>query len=324
MPADMTAVDLALAYDWDYDADFIRLCREDAERRGLATLTVSSSSLAEALASVASGGLAARFLLDRASSTSPEFLPFQKALVERGADVIDPVERLRWASDKATMHLEFITAGLVTPYTVILPPLSREEEIVVRAAELERLGRPFVIKPANTTGGSLGVIKGAAAFEDILRARREFREDKYLVQETVRPLERHGRRFWFRGFYSCGLVQCAWWDDLTHRYGELAADEVESYGLLPLYEIVSRIAGVCRLRFFSTEIALGRDGRFVVIDYVNEACDVRLQSSAVDGVPDALVRNIAASIVRYVGDRPGPPPREAGRDAGGPAERNRT
>jgi len=319
----MTAVDLALAYDWEYDADFIGFCAEEAKGLGLSALVVPPAGLAAALGGLASGDLAVRFLLDRAASTSPEFLPLQKALVERGVDVIDPVEALRWASDKATMHLEFITAGLLTPFTVILPPWSRAEAVDIRASDLERLGRPFIIKPANTTGGSIGVIKDAASLDDILRARRDYREDKYLVQEKVRPLERHGRRFWFRGFYSCGLIQCAWWDDLTHRYRELTSEEVESYGLLPLFEIVSRIAGVCRLRFFSTEIALGPDGRFVVIDYVNESCDVRLQSKAADGVPDALVRTIASSIVRYIGDRLRAPDPGSARSGGGPLERGR-
>lgn len=319
----MIQVDLALAYDWEYDADFIRLCREEAEALGLSFLAIPPSGLASALEAVSAGGLAVRFLIDRAASTSPEFLPLQRALAGRGADVLDPIDALRWASDKATMHLEFITAGLQTPFTVILPPASRVETVAVSAAELERLGRPFVIKPANTTGGSIGVIKDAGTLDDILRARREYRDDKYLVQEKVRPLERHGRRFWFRGFYSCGLIQCAWWDDLTHRYREVEAEEAESYGLFHLFEIVSRIAGVCRLRFFSTEVALGPDGRFVVIDYVNESCDVRLQSRAADGVPDALVRNIASSIVRYAGGRLPPPDPGPAPSARGPFERGR-
>jgi len=299
----MSAVDLALAYDWEYDADFIRLCEDEAEGFGLSTLTIPPPGLAAALAGLESGEIGIRFLFDRASSTTPDFLPLQRTLAGRGVDIIDPLEGLRWASDKATMHLEFITAGLLTPFTIILPPFNHSETAEIVRDEFERLGRPFVIKPANTTGGSIGVIKDALTLDDILRARCEYKDDKYLVQETIAPLERDGRRFWFRGFYSCGLVQCAWWDDLTHRYRELSADDVEGYGLLPLFEIVSRIAGVSRLRFFSTEIALTPDGRFIVIDYVNESCDVRLQSQAADGVPDALVRNIAAAIVRYVHGR---------------------
>jgi len=40
--------------------------------------------------------------------------------------------------------------------------------------------------------------------------------------------------------------------------------------------------------FFSTEIALAKDGRYVVVDYVNDPCDMRPQSKHFDGVPDTI------------------------------------
>jgi hypothetical protein len=46
------------------------------------------------------------------------------------------------------------------------------------------------------------------------------------------------------------------------------------------------------LEFFSSEIALTNDGLFVAVDYVNEICDMRLQSKHYDGVPDAIVAQI--------------------------------
>jgi hypothetical protein len=38
----------------------------------------------------------------------------------------------------------------------------------------------------------------------------------------------------------------------------------------------------------------------VVIDYVNEICDMRLQSQHYDGVLDEMVRKIAVQIVSHV------------------------
>jgi nicotinamidase-related amidase len=35
---------------------------------------------------------------------------------------------------------------------------------------------------------------------------------------------------------------------------------------------------------------------FVVVDYVNEMCDMRLKSQHPDGVPDHIVESIAASV----------------------------
>ena len=51
------------------------------------------------------------------------------------------------------MHLEFITNGLYVPYTIIISPYNKKKELELSLSELARLGRPFIIKPANTTGG---------------------------------------------------------------------------------------------------------------------------------------------------------------------------
>ncbi len=48
---------------------------------------------------------------------------------------------------------------------------------------------------------------------------------------------------------------------------------------------------------FSSEIALVPDGRFIVVDYVNDPLDLRLQSQTPEGVPDAIVRAIAERLL---------------------------
>lgn len=297
-----SSFDLAFSLDWEYDWDFFRLVEAEAGALGLRALAVSPSDVAARLEELRSDRLGFRVLLDRASPSSPEFLAFQTAAIGRGVDVIEPADKLRWASDKATMHLEFISHGIHTPYTLILPPFESAPEAPVRADELAPLGLPFVIKPANTTGGSLGVVESAATLEEAASARRAYPSDKYLLQEKIIPDERDGRRFWFRGFYILGRVLCTWWDDRTHVYAELAGPEMESYGLRPLEEIVRAIAGISGLRFFSTEIVRDVRGRFVAVDYVNETCDMRLQSLHADGVPDAVVRRTAARIAAYAAE----------------------
>jgi hypothetical protein len=137
-----------------------------------------------------------------------------------------------------------------------------------------------------------------------LTARLAYPADKYLLQEKIIPQDREGRRFWFRGFFVLGEAHCAWWDDQTHVYAELTAGDVERYELQPLAGIVRTVAAISGLRFFSTEIVRDVFGRFVSVDYVNEICDMRLQSKAVDGVPDAVVRKIASRIASYVAEGP--------------------
>jgi hypothetical protein len=115
------------------------------------------------------------------------------------------------------------------------------------------------------------------------------------------PETKDGRRFWFRGFYVLGEVYLAWWDDRTHLYEELGYDEAWAGGLVAIYAIVRAIARVSRLRFFSTEVAQNVRGQLLVVDYVNEICDMRLRSVHPDGVPDAVVARIADRLAAHAG-----------------------
>jgi len=60
------------------------------------------------------------------------------------------------------------------------------------------------------------------------------------------------------------------------------------------------IQEICQLDFFSTEIVVLPDGRSVVVNYVNEICDMRLRSRSADGVPDAVVQSITGSLAGFV------------------------
>jgi hypothetical protein len=304
--------DLAVTHDWEYDAAFVRLVAEAARDRGLTSLLVPPAEARRTLEEFRAGEVDFQVLLDRASGSSPEFAEMQALALERGRDVIDGLEKIRWASDKATMHLEFIAAGIHTPHTLILPSFAAEPHLRLTHASLDPLGVPFVIKPANTTGGSLGVIADAAGLTDVLAARRTFPTDKYLLQEKVMPEVRAGRRFWFRGFYVLGEVHLTWWDDRTHIYTELGYDDAARFGLVPIYGIVRDIARISRLRFFSTEVARDVRGRLVVVDYVNEICDMRLRSEHPDGVPDAVVGRIAGRVAAHAAGAAAPlrPPEE--------------
>ncbi len=296
---EIASYDLAISLDWEYDWDFVRLIEAASRGLGLRTLAISPADAAERLEEFRSGRLDFRVLFDRTAGSSSEFLELQAIAVARGREVIDPVERLRWASDKATMHLEFIAHGLHTPHTVILPSYESEKNPGLSPEDLAPLGSPFIIKPANTTGGSLGVVENALGVGDALAARLAFPSDKYLLQEKVIPEERDGKRFWFRGFFILDEVCCAWWDDRSHLYAELGDAQIAAYALEPIPAIVRTIAGISGLRFFSTEIVRDVRGRFLVVDYVNETCDMRLQSRHADGVPDAVARRIAFCIAAY-------------------------
>ena len=66
--------------------------------------------------------------------------------------------------------------------------------------------------------------------------------------------------------------------------------------------IASTIREICGLDFFSTEVVFTPAHVFIVVDYVNEMCDMRLKSRYDDGVPDRVVKAIAEELVGFVAD----------------------
>lgn len=291
--------DLALAYDWEYDRDFIDLLDSEATGMGMRVLQIGTAELPAVLGWLNDAEFGVRTMIDRASDTSPQFLDLQSGLQKRGTRIIDPLEALHWASDKATMHLEFIEQGLHTPYTQILPPFSQEPDFPLDDRQILPLGLPFVIKPANTTGGGQGVILTALTLDEVIQARRQYPHDKYLLQERVHAKSEGLNLFWFRAFFVAGWITFCWWNPDTHIYRMLLPHAVKPETFASLLTIMEQISRICRLTFFSSEIIINQSDQPVIVDYVNEICDMRLQSRHRDGVPDELVMAICKQLAGY-------------------------
>ncbi|MGB9592399.1 MAG: hypothetical protein ACPL1K_07765, partial [Candidatus Kryptoniota bacterium] len=238
--------------------------------------------------------------VDRASDVDDNCEELVNLLHHRHRYIINDPKQIKHASDKASMHLEFITAGIFVPYTIIISPYNRQREVKLSLSELARLGRPFIIKPANTTGGGIGVVTGAESLQDVIETRQHNRDDKYLLQEKIEPMIINGRRAWFRSFYACGKVFEVWWDDLTHVYERVTDSDYREYKLHEVSALTEKIHNVCGLDFFSTEVALTSNGKFIVIDYVNEMPDMRLKSLNYDGVPDNVVVDICRELAKGI------------------------
>lgn len=294
---------LAIAWNWEFDHDFIAGIEHECRQAGVSTYRVDPHNLHHTLADLRSGNRAFQALYDRASDADPGFLPLVQILQETALYLINPHHRVLHAIDKATMHLEFISRGIDVPSTIILPPFNEQRTISVPAPDLEKIGSPFVIKPANTTGGGTGVVLNATLIDHVMDARQHHKNDKYLLQQTIVPKDLDGKRGWFRVYFAFDEIIPCWWDDKTHRYSELTRAQEEMYDLGELRRIVSRIREIAKLDFFSSEIALTRDRKFVVVDYVNEVCDMRLQSRYDNGAPDAVVHRIEFLLARSVAAR---------------------
>ena len=307
MKATRQELDIAVAWNWELDREFLRCIDSAATARGLTTHFIDQQNLSETVSELQHDKLFFRVFLDRASDEDERFLPLANAIsrIARASGhhetlrIINPHDILRRASDKATMHLEFLSHSIHVPYTIIISPYSQRKEVELSLSELALLGRPFIIKPANTTGGGVGVVLGAESLKDVIETRQHHKNDKYLLQERIIPVELAQHRAWFRVFYAFGLVLPCWWNDQTHVYEELTPKDEEAFGLQPLRSVAATIQQICGLDFFSTEVAMTSAEKFVVVDYVNEMCDMRLQSSHADGVPDQVVFSIAEALVGF-------------------------
>lgn len=293
----MPIFDLCLAWDWQYDEDFARLLEYTCQQQGISFLHATPHNLDCILRSLELNEISIRSLLDRATDSSPQFYGLVEWARSHPVYRINPYGHARRAWDKAEIHRHLADAGIPTPYTIVLPSLMEDDSLI--PLEISALNDCFSIKPSHG-GGGRGVHNGASTWDQVISARLEFPEDQYLLQETIIPCEAESRQFWFRVIYCGGSLYPCWWDTRTHIYTQIMPEEEQAYALQQLQEITETIHRISKLHLFSTEIACTEPGRFVVVDYVNDPIDLRLQSKAREGVPDTIVTSIAARIVSMV------------------------
>ena len=292
----MKCYDLCLPWYWEYDDDFVCFISEACAARGLTLWQITPKNVLESITDLYTGQATFRALLDRANDEML-YEPIRRFAIQHHLRRINPPELSHWSEDKATMHLELIQAGLQTPHTILIAPFI--DQPILPEIDLTPLGERFVIKPA-IGGGGEGVTMNISTRDEIQRARIEFPEQKYLAQAHVNARILSEREAWFRVFYVGGDCWPCWWNPSTHVYAELTSDEERQFELAPVRQVTERIAQVCKLDWFSTEIALTEDGKFIVVDYVNDGIDTRIQSKALDGVPDHVMKSIAEKIVSLV------------------------
>lgn len=296
----MVIYDLCVAWNWEYDADFIGLIDQSCQSRGLSLLQIKPGNLPQVLNSLVEGEISCRAFFDRASDVDPQFLPLIQWVSADSIYSINAYELATHTWDKAEMHARLVSQGLCVPTTIILPPFIEQAELT--PFDLSSLGDQFTIKPSHGSGG-VGVMTNATSWEQVQSVRKENATDKYLIQAHVTPVQLDMHQAWFRVIYCAGKVYPCWWNPSSHIYAPVSEVDKSSYGLAPLDEIALEIASLCGLDLFSTEIAFTLDRQFVIVDYVNDQIDLRLQSSTPEGVPDAIVREIAALIVNHIADQ---------------------
>lgn len=292
----MEEFDLGVAWCWEFDRVMVSELEKYIQEKGLTIYQIAPYNLEETLGKLQNNQLRFKLFLDRASDQNEEFERLIQLVKTLGIKMLNDFDKALWSSDKATMHLEFLSAGIEVPYTIILSPLENEPDL--RVENLEKVGIPFVLKPAHGGSGE-GVVMDAKGVEDIIKAREEFWDDKYLIQQKIDPVDLFGKRGWFRVFYSCGNIAICWWNDLTRLSEPFSPEQIDQNICADIENLTRKIAQVCGLDLFSTEIALTENNRLVVIDYVNDQCDLRKKSQHYDGIPDGAVQKVLTSLVDY-------------------------
>lgn len=286
----MQSFDLAIAYKWEYDEEFVELIEQIFQSNGFSTYLIKNSNVTEVIDDLENRRLSFKAFLDRASDEDPEFMPVSQILSRRKTHIINPHEKVIQSIDKAAMHKTLLSKKFKLPLTFILPPFNQNFRLHVLERDLDYLHRPFIIKPSFFSGGGEGVITNANSLSQIQKERMKSPTEKYLVQAKIRPRKIRGKRAWFRLFWAFDKVIPTWWDDNTHIYFPVSSAEITKYKLQPLLRITKKLANITKLDYFSTEVALTRDHKFYLIDYINDQCDMRLKSNHPDGVPDEVVK----------------------------------
>jgi hypothetical protein len=292
----MEVYDLCIAWNWAYDADFVSLLEQSCSTRGLTLLQIKPENLPQMLNMLVGGEISCRVFFDRASDVDTQFLPLVQWAREDAIFSINPYEQATRSWDKAEMHSLLVIEGINVPPTIILPPHIEHPDLP--EIELLELGEQFTIKPAHGSGG-VGVMINATSWEQVKTVRQEHATDHYLLQAHITPVELDNRPAWFRVIYCSGEVFPCWWNPSSHIYTPVTESEKLCHHLDHLEEKTRAIATLCGLDLFSTEIALTSEGQFIVVDYVNDQIDLRLQSTTPEGVPDEIVKAVAHRLASH-------------------------
>ncbi|MBN1912910.1 MAG: hypothetical protein JW788_00765 [Candidatus Omnitrophica bacterium] len=279
---------------------FIKALKAECEARRLKFIYIHTKSLSPLVNKIKKGEFRLKFYLDMASEThdsKDDFTQFTYALKDSGTRVVADPDDVKAASDKSITHFDLARDNIPVPFTILIRNWEPTRKLTEE--EKEQLGFPFVIKPAlGYAREGVKIINSKWTLKEIAEARKYDPGDNFLLQEFIEPKELGGEPAWFRIFHLFGEIIPCWWNPETHIYRQVTLKEMDEFKLLPLTRITTEIARVTKIDWFSCEIAVSKkNGKFIVIDYMNDQCSIVPQSKYKDGVPDDLVAHITGRMV---------------------------
>ena len=299
----MKQYDFALAWNSGSKENFVKWLKKECSFRGLRFLLITEKNVEKIVNDLEKGRLGVKFLLDNESDYNDKKNLFARlcyAVKDIGGDVVCDPDDARQASNKAITHYDLVRTKIPIPYTIVVRNWE-PDDFVLTKEETKHLGAPFIIKPASGFGQK-GVIKNAnGSIAEIAQARHFNRGDDFLLQEKIEPSVINEKQAWFRVYFLFGEIIPCWWNTEVGSYDHVTLREMYNFKLLPLARIISEIARVTNMEFFSSEIAVtgkGKDRRFLAIDYVNDQPELCVRSEKGRFGPlSEVVQHIAERIV---------------------------
>ncbi|MBF0298049.1 MAG: hypothetical protein HQK51_04975 [Oligoflexia bacterium] len=299
----MDNYDCAIGWRGELDDFFINHLYDQCIAKGLKVIIIDEKALLNLSHEIRAGELRIKFYYDFASETFDKndgFMKMAYLLKYAGTQIVDDPDNVKAAADKSITHFNLIRNNISVPRSLIV---SKENTISsLTSEEKQKLGENVVLKPA--LGYALKGVKITTlekALLEILNIQKNDDQQRFLIQEIIRPQDLDGRPAWFRVFHFFSELIICWWDPNTHIYKQTSLQEMDKYKLFPILPIVNKIGRITNIDWFSTEITINKNnGDFVVIDYVNDQCMMDPQSKSYDGVPDSLVIHLATRMAEKV------------------------
>src|ERR1041384_4293771 len=265
----MRIYDVAMTHLLDADDFFIHRVQQHCAEARLNFFLIEPLWAEAWLQNLVMGKIGARVLLNMHSEHNQPAEVFHRLVrlaAQKNTRVIDPPDVALAAFDKAQLHPRLMHAGIHVPHSVMVP---FEQAMSFQLSEAERamIGSPFVIKPSMGYGRP-GLVLNAPTEKDLALSAAAWKNSHYLLQRKIVPRQLEADPGYFRIYFVFGHVWICWWNCFTDRYRQVTAEEIARFSLGRLEQIIRTIAGLTRMNFFSSEIAVTDANEFIVIDYV--------------------------------------------------------
>ena len=270
---------------------------------GLSVLLVNRSNVQKVAEEVEQGWQKPVVYLDLSSRPGCPFEKLLFAAAAKGAHTIRRPEHDRWVM-KAQSQRELERAGLPVPPTVLIKADEPDRELT--AEERATLGDRVVIKPSFGEACK-GVVVGAEPTRQAIAQARDFnRSYDWLVQKMVKWTTFGPRQAYLRAYHVCGNFTLLWWckDRGNDGYDLLTWDDLQKHDLMPALRIVQKLADLTGMDYFSSEIAITDSAeekeRFILIDYVNDQCDMDPHGHPQFSPPEQFCRWVCERLAEFV------------------------